>query len=527
MSPQTPARFALSCLVAVVSLAGCVREPDPVPVYASYVRPAPPPRLPRLDFRRPPSLHAITREPEAGHSTPEASRTLRPWWTGLTYAPQPPSIDPRTTDEVLGINLALDDDITIKSNAGLYFAESEGRPHQVGEIVSEQLTCGVQLTRVGPRLPETFTFPLPIPLDDNELPSKHLGVALSFGTFAAPGGPPAHQWPAVKDAPKPLVPSDEAELETRAPDTRGIFWVSAPVVRLFPGDSITAAVRDARLPAGQNQTILLRATYDGTLPLRAKEPGAVMECRIMPRGTRAELTRLALHALDDETDRLDTREPGTIFNADYYPRATQRVELVASLTGWADPRLALRLARLAQVHKRIVADITDEVQWRQRMSMPPGNVWAEALPSVLSVSAVSLACGSETVRWLKEEALPGESAACLLRVRLRNDSYKELELAGQGDTVAGARLMLTDRFGRAISLKALGVLPPNHGLIRRWPVLPPHTQLEALFAVERSVAGGKRPTFGSFPPPPEGDLRALRPFLLKAGDADETLLRVE
>jgi hypothetical protein len=527
MSPQTPARVALSCLATAASLAGCVREPDPVPVYASQLRLAPPPRAPHVEFRRNPSLPPITKEPEWGHSTPEASYANRPWWTGLPYAPQPPSFDPRTTMDVNGIDLALDDDIAIKSSAALFFTESESRERKLGVIEGEVLTCGVQITRVANTVPTNFTFPMPLPEDTRELPPANLGVALSFGSFALPGGPPAHAWPQVKGAPRPLGPNDEAELETRAPDTHGIFWVSAPAVRLFPGESITAVVRDTRLPTAQGQTITLRATYDGTLPLRVKEGGALMECRVLPHEARAELTRLALHALDFETDRLDTRELGKMFTGDVYPRATQRVELVASLTGWADPRLALRLARLAQVHRRLVADVTTDIMEKQALLPPPGKAYADALPGVFSVAVVSLACGKETAKWLSEEAAPGESAACLLRLKLRNNGAVPLDTTAHGDHVAGAQLQLSDRFGRPIALHALGIIPENHGLIRRWALLPPHSEIDALFAVERTVGGGKRPTFGTFPPAPEGDLHALRPFMLKAGENDDTLLRVE
>jgi hypothetical protein len=481
-----------------------------------------------VEYRRNPSLAPITKEPEWGHSTPEGSYASRPWWTGLNYAPQPPSIDPRATMDENGIDLALDDDIAIKSNSGLFFTESESRERKLGVIEGEVLTCGVQVTRVGLAIPTVFTFPLPLPEDMKELPPPNLGVALSFGSFAVPGGPAAHAWPQAKGAPRPLAPTDEAELETRSPDTHGIFWVSAPTVRLYPGEAITAIVRDYRLPTGQGQTITLRAIYDGTLPLKVKVDGAVMECRVLSHEARAELTRLALHALDFETDRLDTREQGKMFTGDAYPRATQRVELVASLTGWADPRLALRLNRLAQVHKRLVGDVTTEILQKQALLPPPGGkTYADALPGVFAVSVVSLACGKETAKWLSEEAAPGESAACLLRLKLRNDGAVPLDTTAHGDHVAGAQLQLSDRFGRPVALHALGIIPQNHGLIRRWALLPPHSEIEALFAIERTVGGGKRPTFGTFPPAPEGDLKAIRPFMLKAGEGDDALLRVE
>jgi hypothetical protein len=122
---------------------------------------------------------------------------------------------------------------------------------------------------------------------------------------------------------------------------------------------------------------------------------------------------------------------------------------------------------------------------------------------------------------------PGESPACVIRLRLRNVSRSVVDTSAHDDTVAGVAWRLADRFGRNVGLRALGVAGPDGVPHTAGVDLAPGAEIDALFAVDRTVWGGRKPTFGDYPPQPDTDLRGIRPLLLQSGIAHDTWLRLE
>ncbi|HEY8376077.1 MAG TPA: hypothetical protein VIK91_06285, partial [Nannocystis sp.] len=240
-----------------------------------------------------------------------------------------------------------------------------------------------------------------------------------------------------------------------------------PLVQLAPGDTLTIAAteRIRRWLWGPLTTALgqLALTYRGTLPLAQNNRKFSVSCGALGRDAlEARVTRRidalaeALTNFDIGVDPIHESSPDWGLGAWGMNALRRRVEDVAGLVGWSDPRIAALLPALDHYHAVFQRHVQRFLAATREQQPPPGT---QLSLKKGDLRVVGPACGAALDRrrilWWPEKV---PSDGCVTIVEVTNRGPKPLETSPRTGSLGAAwKLELVWADGRRSDAWAVGV----------------------------------------------------------------------
>lgn len=285
---------------------------------------------------------------------------------------------------------------------GLY-DQADPKPAKTGPLRDAALACTVDL---GER---RFDDLLPF-----ANPSMVYGDLCAVAGPVPPGGP-------VRDV----------TVHFGADDANTVTFL-VPLVSLDPGQAVSVRLLDIDLQF-DDAVDTLKATYRGTLPLSLATRGVKGDCRLVTREALEALLPPHLEATDAALAKarnafrasLDDRRPMSVDGTLLAPQRS--LAGAAALVGWDDPRVAARVALIADLDRELTAQWAEVFEAARKKAS--GRDWATVAGGQLEVRFAGLRCGRELSAYAGMN-LPGLRAkdACALHVGVRNRTDRPLAL---------------------------------------------------------------------------------------------------
>jgi len=411
------ARFTLGCLLLVAGCRGGVDGED-----ASRPRRAAPTAAPQASAA--PAIEELKAPPPPPDPVPErlgtpaSSRAKRPAWSRYRedYAPQPAGRDK-------------------------LFNESSG-PLQ-GEQVGLVCRLGISTTNHG---------------------RSNLGAFDGMADLSA--------------AVSITQGKEVVKLDALGPEDTKEMWFTVPLVTPEKGAKLRVTSRDRDF-FSNDPIESVQATFDGSYPLTAKGRISQLECRPLGRAVVERHLESARIAADEAHAVMEAARPDLSAPSFDMKRSQDqneeglrsKLDEMAGLVGWDDPRVVRRVERLAAQQKRMVSDLGAATEAMGQKLPPSADGSTPMADGALAVRVTSYACGPDVAKKYNRavsERTRDEFKArpCVLAMDVVNRTGAPIEVDGSTDTIGplGDLYMLSST-GEQFGVEVFGEV--REGKVRR------------------------------------------------------------
>lgn len=262
---------------------------------------------------------------------------------------------------------------------------------------------------------------------------------------------------------------DNPVVEARGPEDSHEMFVSMALATLAPDDTIRAQVRDRDI-LSDTRLGAPKGKYTGELPWTARGGRVTLECRAL---AGAALERVVSERLAICDRVLTDPNPAMEFSIESFVRFGYLVSglgirrgvlrRLATLVGWADPRLLRRLEWERRIERPVLAEAERFIQ-STRDAAAPATRLAVLVPGQLRGRVEQWACGPEVARRVDRAAFSmrrGDAAkrgGCALRLEIESIGREALSVSTFITAVHGIaapRLVLSD--GTIVKLEPLAL----------------------------------------------------------------------
>jgi hypothetical protein len=222
-------------------------------------------------------------------------------------------------------------------------------------------------------------------------------------------------------------------------DTNTIYFV-LPLASLGKGDEVVAEAIDRNV-FSPDFLDRVRAVHKGHFPLAVHGRLATMECRALPRAAIEAHFAKNVPDVEEAIAKVESQKPDLTaagfalsdLKDGGVADARWAMEYLAGLTGWDDPRVARRVARLDAAEAKIAGAIAAQADALRAKLPAPADSPTENLAGMLQVRSEEVACGPEVLKKYARYAGIGveedfRKTQCMVRVHLTNVSAEALKI---------------------------------------------------------------------------------------------------
>ncbi|UQA56447.1 hypothetical protein [Polyangium aurulentum] len=237
------------------------------------------------------------------------------------------------------------------------------------------------------------------------------------------------------------------KLDALGPEDTKEMWFTVPLVKPEKGAKLRVASRDRDFLSSE-PIESLQATFDGSYPLTAKGRVSQLECRPLGRAVVERHLEIARIAADEAHAVMAAPRPDPLVPSFDVQRPKDQIEGavrwklddMAGLVGWDDPRVVRRVERLVEQQLRMVSELGGATEAMRQKLPPSADGLTPMAEGALAARVTSYACGPDVAKKYNRAVSDRtrdefRARPCVLGIDVVNRTGAPIEVDGSTDTI--------------------------------------------------------------------------------------------